>query len=116
MTPTPEQIALLKWATLLIEQIGSWNFAMIFLVAMLAPWLFLWVWSSGQSRRDKERDEQFQAQVQMYKDNVELVRRYDESVNRWEKHSDALAETIYLNTQAMTRVVDRLEIAERNRR
>ena len=106
---TPEQLAALRAVVLIIETIGSWPVLSLLLLIVVGPWVGLWVYAAGQSKRETAQKEQFDAMVNMYNNNVELVKAYDKAMNRWERHADDLSGIIHLNTQMSTKLVERID-------
>ena len=106
---TPEQLALLRGVTLLLEQMGSWHFGTIILLVFLSPWIFLWAYGAQQTKRDKDRDEQFKAVVQMYENNVKLLEVSLKREQQLEKHTEDMSGIVHLNTQTSTRLIEKID-------
>jgi len=111
----------LPFATLVIQVLGL-------------PGLIFIIWHFDNKRFDKQRETyQQQAQAQreeykehitailtqykddvsdikrLYENNAELVRNYEYGVKQWEKLDGELAGIITLNTQILTRLVEKVD-------
>ncbi|MCF6265243.1 MAG: hypothetical protein L3J57_01705 [Desulfuromusa sp.] len=106
---TPEQLAAIRAIILVLDAVGTWPVGLLLFALLFGPWVGLWTYAAAQSKREKTQEEKFTAVVDMYNSNVELVKSYERSVQRWEKHSDDLSSIIHLNTQMMTRLVEQIK-------
>lgn len=100
----------LPFATLVIQVLGL-------------PGLIFIIWHFDNKRFDKMREEykdhigqilgQYRDDVseikQLYEANVGLVRNYEYGVRQWEKLDGELAGIITLNTQILTRLVEKVD-------
>ena len=76
------------------------DFALI--LQALGPWgIVFFIWWDGK-KESKKWEERHQAVVEMYKNNVELVKSYDEI-------SKGYQDIVIFNTQIMTQVKDRVD-------
>lgn len=91
---TPEHVSLITALISLLKIINVWPFAMFFFLLIIGPWLLSLLLARQQERR-------FVVAVQMYEDNVKLVKNYERLAND-------LKEVVVMNTQAMTRACDRM--------
>jgi len=92
---TPEQINLfLTSLALIVERIGTWPLWTTLLMIVIGPWILAMLLSYWQMRR-------FEAVVRMYECNVDLVKSY-------EGLARDLKDVVMMNTEAMTRLGDRL--------
>lgn len=77
---TPEQISTISALAALVQSIGNWPIMSILVLVVLGPWCVNAYTSYQQQKRFELAREQSQAQfdavVQMYKDNVLLVEDY----------------------------------------
>lgn len=78
----------------ILQAVSGWPFAIFFFIMIVGPWLFATALMYSFRKR-------FEAVVGMYESNVRLVEKY-------EKVAEDLQSVIIMNTQAMTRVCDRL--------
>jgi Flp pilus assembly protein TadB len=96
---TPEQLATLTALAGIVKSIGTWPIMSIIVLVVLGPWLVNAYTSYQQQRRFEQQREQsqhqFDAVVQMYKDNVALVEGY-------EKVSAGMREQIVWSTQIVS--------------
>lgn len=92
---TPEQLTMLTQLVGLIERVSNWPFASLLLVLVVGPWVMSLINSYTQRR-------QLDQAVQMYKDNVNLVKS-------WERLADDQKDIITLNTQAWIGVRDAIQ-------
>lgn len=105
---TPEQLAAIRAIILVLDSVGSWPVGLVLLAMLAGPWLGLWVYATGQHRREKEQKTQFDAIVGMYSNNVDLVKIGYKREERWEKHADDLSGIIHLNTQMCTKLIEKI--------
>jgi len=123
MTPA-EAIGLLKVISAIMSTMGGWPLGLVLLAVVLGPWLMMgiiaWTLQNRAAAHDKQSvlliagikeqntaaikvyETRHTEAVQMYKDNVELVKGYAALAKDQ-------ASIIHLNTQAMTRLVDKIE-------
>lgn len=89
-----EQVAMLGALATLLERIGGWPLGLIMFVVVVGPWIFagflVWIFQK-----------RFEAVVEMYKNNVKLLEKDQEL-------ACDMKEVVIMNTQAMTRLVDRI--------
>ena len=83
----------------IVQAVGAWPIATVFLVAIVAPWAVLVLTNWFQERR-------FEEVKNMYASNAELVKRSNAT-------ADSLAELVRINTEALTRACDALDRVER---
>lgn len=95
---SPSEIAAL---TLIIDRVRSWPVALLFFLVIVGPWVLALVLAYLQKKR-------FEGVVQMYQSNVRLVKDYEDGMTRYGDLAKDLKDVIILNTQAMTRVCDKL--------
>lgn len=106
----------------LLKVLDGWEFGAILLVLMVVPVLVtLLITRSNRELREKiqedqvasekrfealreESEKRFESVVQMYENNVELVQNY-------EKVAGDLTTVVHLSTQAMTKLVDRVDLS-----
>jgi hypothetical protein len=122
----PETLALLKTISTILSMVGTWPLGLCLVVIFLGPWaVMLWISRSLEkqaAQHDLETvmlidsikegitaslhvyEVRHQEAVQMYKDNVELVKGYSNLAMEQ-------ATVIRLNTTALTRLVDRIDAA-----
>lgn len=103
---TAQDVAALTAIITIIKQIGAWPLATTLIAVVAGPWIGLALltrYSDKQRAADvAEAARQHAEVVQMYKDNVELVKNYNRT-------SEALQDIIVLSTQTMTQVRDRVD-------
>ncbi|MFZ5774040.1 MAG: hypothetical protein ACOY3Z_00950 [Thermodesulfobacteriota bacterium] len=99
---TGEQVAVAKIVADLVTTIGTWPIGVVMMAIIICPWISLLVVMRGIERRGAEYDKRFEAAVQMYENNVLLVKGY-------EKLASDLTSIIHLNIQAQTRLVEKIE-------
>lgn len=92
---TPEQISIATSFISVLSRLGGWQFAVALLVIVIGPWILSLSLSHQQTKR-------FEAAVRMYEDNVDLVKKY-------EQVATDLQNVVILNTQTITRLVDRID-------
>lgn len=77
---TPDQISTITALAALVQSIGNWPIMSILVLVVLGPWLVNAYTTYQQQRRFEQQraqsQEQFEAVVTMYKDNVLLVEDY----------------------------------------
>ena len=99
---TPETLTTLAALVTLLKSVGVLPLSMIVALIVLAPWVLmamaLQAMRKDQEKRNDESKLRFEAVVQMYKDNVELVKNY-------ERVSEGLQDILILTTQTMTQVL-----------
>lgn len=93
---TPEQIELITGLISAMKAMAGWPAGVVVLAVVVGPWVLTLLLSTTQTKR-------FEAVVQMYENNVKLVRDY-ESVAR------DLKEVVVLNCQAMQKVCDKIDL------
>ncbi len=120
-----DALAILRTIAAILQTMGAWPLGLVLLVVILGPWVMMgcvaWALLSRAASHDTQSvemigsiREQFSVSVrtyetrhaeavQMYKDNVELVKGYS-------KLAEDQAAVIHLNTQAMTRLVDKIKV------
>lgn len=99
---TAAAIALAK----VLEQIGTWPLGLLLTMILIAPWVVLISVSRSQEKRFDAQEKQLEAVVQMYKDNVTLVKAY-------EKLSDNHQDLVIMNTEAITRLIGIIKTLKR---
>ena len=99
---TPETLATMTALITLLKSIGVLPLSMIIVLIVLSPWVLMAIalqaMRKDQEKRNAETRERFEAVVQMYKDNVELVKNY-------ERVAEGLQDILILSTQTMTQVL-----------
>jgi hypothetical protein len=91
----PEQIAALTAISAIISKIGTWPIGSIIAAIVFGPWVVMGLISRSMEKRHA-------AAIQMYENNVELVKGY-------EKVAKGLQDIIVLSTQTLTRVQDSID-------
>ena len=99
---SPQEIGLIASTLGLIKEIGGGGIIGILLVVVTGPWLLAVALSVIANRR-------FKAAVEMYKSNYTVVEEYEKLCGMQGSREEALRGIIHLNTQAMTRLADKLE-------
>ncbi|MEN8134316.1 MAG: hypothetical protein ABFS18_02100 [Thermodesulfobacteriota bacterium] len=119
-----EALAWMKTILSILQMIGGWPLGLSVAVAILGPWLVMFFIARSLEKQAAKHDletvklvdsikdvisvsvkiyeTRHLEAVQMYKDNVELVKSYS-------KLAADQAAIIHLNTQAMTRLVDKID-------
>ena len=92
---TPDQVSALSAIAAIINQIGTWPIGTVIVAVILGPWLIMLLVSRSQDKR-------FGAVIEMYKNNVKLVERYEKMA---EEHVD----TIRLSTAATSELTTYLQ-------
>lgn len=87
---TPQDVAVLTALAALLKQIGTWPVLTVLIFVVIGPWIGMFILSRLQEKRHA-------AVVQMYENNVELVKGY-------EKIAEGLQDILVLSTQTMTSV------------
>lgn len=93
---TPEQIELITNLILTMKAMAGWPAGLVVLAVVIGPWVLTMLLSTAQTKR-------FESVVQMYENNVKLVKAYDEV-------SKDLKEVVVLNCQAMQKVCDKIDL------
>lgn len=88
---TPEQISVVTAVANIVEKMGTWPIGTLLLVVQLGPWVGMWLFT----RIIEQRFRQISA---MYEENVKLVKNY-------ERLAEEQADTIRLNTAAITELI-----------
>ena len=90
---TPEQaLALIGNISTILRTLGSWPIGVTILVVVIGPWVAMFLLDRAQAKR-------FDKVVEMYENNVELVRQSNSMAG-------SLQELIIINTRAMTEITD----------
>jgi hypothetical protein len=92
---TPPDIAALTAIAAIVKQIGAWPMITTFLFLAIGPWIGVW-WSTSINK------ERHAAVVDMYTDNVTLVKSF-------ESIAKSLQDVVILNTQAMQGVKESVD-------
>lgn len=92
---TPEQAAAISAISSIIAQVGTWPIGTVIIAVVFGPWVMMWVSSRGIEKKHEAASKMFEAAIEMYKNNVTLVKNY-------ERISDEQADTIRLSTAATT--------------
>ena len=87
---TPQDVAVLTALAALIKQVGTWPILTVLIFVVIGPWVGMFVVSRLQEKRHS-------AVVNMYENNVDLVKNY-------EKIAGGLQDILVLSTQTMTSV------------
>ena len=103
---TPDQAAILSAVVSLLERAGTWPAATLFLAVVIGPWVMSFILARGQERR-------FEGAMEMFRKNTALVDNYEEICRMQNRREKDLRSLIMMNTQAMTRLTDALEIGRR---
>ena len=88
---TPEQISAVTALANIVGQIGTWPIGTILLIVCLGPWVGLGIFTRMIEKR-------FGQALTMYEENVKLVKNY-------ERLAQQQADTIRLNTAAITELI-----------
>ena len=88
---TPDQISAVTAMAAIVQQMGTWPLGSILLVIVIGPWMGLLVFALFIERR-------FRQVFTMYEENVKLVINY-------ERLAEQQADTIRLNTAAITELI-----------
>jgi len=92
---SPEQISLLTGVISIIEKFWGWPSGLLFVVILIGPWIL----SLSLNQMERRR---FDAMVQMYEHNVELVKGY-------ERISTDQQGMLILNTQEWSKTREAVE-------
>lgn len=92
---TPQDVAAFTAVAALIKEVGTWPLFSIIALMQIGPWVGMLAITHVQGKRHS-------AAVQMYENNVLLVKGY-------EKLASDLTSIIHLNIQAQTRLVEKIE-------
>ncbi|MDH5524458.1 MAG: hypothetical protein OEY01_10770 [Desulfobulbaceae bacterium] len=71
---TPEQLAAINALLGVLQMVSQWPVGVLVIVVLLGPWGLILFLSTAADRRDRANEKRFDAVVQMYEDNVELVK------------------------------------------
>ena len=99
----PTDIALVESVLRIIAEMGTWPVGVVLLCVVVGPWIMSFLLARGQERR-------FEATRKMYEDNVKLVEGYEKLCVRQDNREEALRELIIMNTQAITKLCDALDL------
>jgi len=90
---TPEHaIALIGNISTILRTLGSWPIGVTILLVVIGPWIAMFLLDRSQAKR-------FEKVVEMYEDNVELVKKFNQLAG-------SLQELVIINTQAITEITD----------
>ena len=92
---SPDQIGILTALFSTLEIMSCWPFGLLIFMVVIGPWLLAATIAYSQKKR-------FEAVVRMYENNVDLV-------NKYEDVAKDLKEVVIMNTQTITRLVDRID-------
>lgn len=92
---TPEQAAAISAISSIIAQVGTWPIGTVIIAVIFGPWVMMWLSSRGIEKKHEAASKMFEAAIEMYKNNVTLVKNY-------ERIADEQADTIRLSTAATT--------------
>ena len=96
-----EQVAALTALAGLLERIGSWPLGLIIFVVIVGPWVFAMLLARIYQKR-------FEAVVEMHKDVVEMYKNNVKLLEKDQGLAEDLKDIVVMNTQAITRLVDRI--------
>ncbi|RJP59029.1 MAG: hypothetical protein C4549_02780 [Deltaproteobacteria bacterium] len=96
-----EQVAALTALAGLLERIGSWPLGLIVFVVIVGPWIFAMFLARVYQKR-------FDAVVEMHKDVVEMYKNNVKLLEKDQRLAEDLKDVVIMNTQAITRLVDRI--------
>ncbi len=106
---TPEQITALA---ALLSAIGTWPTITVVAMVTIGPWVAMIILSARQSREISrmvtKSSEKFDAVVEMYKNNVELVRSYERQYDALTRINEDAHDSINLNTKILTQLSERI--------
>ena len=91
----------------LLERFGPWPAAGLILTVIVGPWVMAFLLARGQERC-------FEAVAEMYRANAGLVGNYEKLCQIQDRREGDLRSLIMMNTQAMTRLTDALEVRPRS--
>jgi len=91
----PEEISVAMALVSLLREMSRWEFGVLFFILVIGPWVLALVIAYINKKR-------FESVVTMYEKNVKLVENYSTLARD-------LKEIIIMNTQAMTRLCDRIK-------
>lgn len=92
---TPGELSTIATIINILSGFSGWPFGMVVFIVVIGPWISAFSLVYLQSRR-------FEKVVVMYKNNVALVEDYS-------RLAKDLHDVVIMNTQAMTRLVDRID-------
>ncbi|MBU8910664.1 MAG: hypothetical protein KOO65_05290 [Desulfobacterales bacterium] len=92
---TPADLSTIASLINILTGFSGWPFGMVVFIIVIGPWISAFLLVYLQSRR-------FEKVVVMYENNVNLVEDYA-------KLAKDLHDVVIMNTQTMTRLVDRID-------
>jgi hypothetical protein len=99
-------LSALAAALSVLERFGAWPAAGLVLLVVVGPWVMAFLLARGQERR-------FEAVAEMYRSNARLVGNYEKLCQLQDRREGDLRSIVMMNTQAMTRLTDALEVRQR---
>ena len=96
---TPDQITILASLLSILKIMSSWPFGILILMVVIGPWVLSLILAYSHKKR-------FEAVVRMYENNVDLVCKYEDVAKD-------MKEVVIMNTQTITRLVDRIDAGGR---
>ena len=93
---SPEQIGILTGLMSALEIMSSWPFGLLIFMVVIGPWVLAMTLAYSHKKR-------FESVVRMYENNVDLVKKYEDVAKD-------LREVVIMNTQTITRLVDRIDV------
>ena len=103
---TPDQVAVLNALVGLLERAGTWPLATLGLAVVVGPWVMSFILARGQERR-------FEAAMEMFRKNSALAENYEKICQLQDRREEDLRSIIMMNTQAMTRLTDAIQLRRR---
>lgn len=94
-----EQVAILASLMSALEILSGWPCGVVIFMVVIGPWLLAMTLAYSHKKR-------FESVVRMYENNVDLV-------NRYEDVAKDLKEVVIMNTQTITRLVDRIDVGRK---
>lgn len=93
---TPDQIGVVTTLLSALEVVSGWPCGVVIFMVVIGPWLLAMTLAYSHKKR-------FESVVRMYENNVDLVNRYEDVARD-------LKEVVIMNTQTITRLVDRIDV------
>ena len=92
---SPDQVTILASLLSALKIMSSWPFGVLIFMVVIGPWVLAMTLAYSHKKR-------FESVVRMYENNVDLVKKYEDV-------ACDLRDVVIMNTQTITRLVDRLE-------